>query len=154
MLTEQEAESWAEEEFSESMLGNSARSRRLVQMAQAACRRPAGKIVEVFDKPAEREGAYRFVESDHTDYLKVGHAAHVAAFRRAVVAKEKIVFVPVDGSSLSLVAAKEQSDFGPIGNKWATTVGCHVMGAIAVAENGTPIGPVGQAYWTRPSREH
>lgn len=151
MVIDPETQSWSENEFSGSELGNRARTQRLVKMGQRACQRPAGTIVEVFDNGGEREGAYRFVESPHADYLRVGHAAHVATFRRA--AKEALVFVPVDGSSLSLAAAKEGSDFGPIGNKWATTLGCHSMNAIAVGADGVPIGPVGQAYWTRPKRE-
>lgn len=151
MATNPEAQSWSEGEFSSAALGNSARTQRLVQMAQAASQRPAGTIVEVFGKSAEREAAYRFVESPHADYLRVGRAAHVASFRRA--ASEAVVFVPVDGSSLTLPAAKEQSDFGPVGNKWAGSLGCHSMNAIAVGESGVPIGPVGQVYWTRPKRK-
>ncbi len=142
---------WGEEEFAAARLGNTARTRRLVSMAGTALARPAGKIVEVFDKEGPREGAYRFVESPHVAHLDVGHAAHVAAFRRA--AEEKVVFVPVDGSSLSLSAAKEDSDFGPVGNKWSAALGCHAMSAIAVAEDGAPIGPVGQEFWVRPKRK-
>lgn len=150
-MSQGKARGWSEEEFGGALLGNTARARRLVQMAASAAERPAGKIVEVFDESAPREAAYRFVESVQVDYLPVGHAAHVAAFVRA--GSEKVVFIPIDGSSLSLPAANEASDFGPIGNKWATTSGCHAMNAIAVSEDGAPIGPVGQAYWVRPKRQ-
>lgn len=150
MISDQEAQSWSEEEFSNAALGNTARTRRVVEMARAACQRPAGTIVEVFEKSSEREAAYRFVEAPQASYLKVGHAAHVATFLRA--ANEAVVLVPVDGSSLTLPAAKGGSDFGPVGNKWSAALGCHAMNAIAVTEDGVPIGPAGQAYWTRPKR--
>jgi Transposase DNA-binding/Transposase Tn5 dimerisation domain len=142
--------SWSEEEFSGAALGNKARTRRLVRMADAASQRPAGKVVEVFVKSNEREAAYRFVESRHANYLSVGSAAHAATFRRAE--GRSVVLVVLDGSSLSLLDSKEGSAFGPIGNKWASTRGAQVMSAIAVTSEGEPLGPAGQVYWTRPKR--
>ncbi len=60
-----EAKAWAQIEFGQAALGNSLRTSRLVMMAETAAQRPAGKVTEVFESSAAREGAYRFLESPH-----------------------------------------------------------------------------------------
>lgn len=139
---------WSHEEFGQARLGNSARVDRLVVMAAAAARQPAGKVTEVFLGPAEREAAYRFLESAHIDESQVGTATHVACARRCE--GESVVFVPVDGSSASLADPQgKKSGLGPVGNRSKRGRGLEVMNAIAVRIDGTPLGLCGQAYWAR-----
>jgi len=139
---------WSREEFGQASLGNSARVDRLVVMTAAVAHQPAGKVTEVFLGPAEREAAYRFLESDHVQESEVGMAAHVACARRCE--GETVVFVPVDGSSLSLADPQgHKNGFGPVGNRSKRGRGLEVMNAIAVRPDGTPLGLCGQAYWAR-----
>lgn len=143
---------WSREEFGAAALGNSARVDRLVVMARAAAQRPGGKITEVFLGPADREAAYRFIESSHTANSQIGTAAHVACARRCD--GEQVVFVPVDGSSLSLADPQGKKEgLGPVGNRSKRGRGLEVMNAIAVRLDGTPLGLCGQAYWARPEQK-
>ena len=137
---------WGAKEFGGAILGDARRTERLTEMAAAASANPHGAITAVFTGSAEREGAYRFVENDAVLLDDVGHAAHVACFRRG---ESSVVFVPVDGSSLSLPAAKDNPRFGPVGTDDSTTRGVEVMSAIALDEDGTPLGVCGQRYWVR-----
>lgn len=139
---------WSSEEFSQAELGNRLRVDRLVAMAAAAARRPGGKVTEVFLGAAEREAAYRFVESEQIEASRVGMAAHVACAQRCE--GEDVVFVPVDGSSLSLADPQGKKEgLGPVGNRSKRGRGLEVMNAIAVRVDGTPLGLCGQAYWAR-----
>ena len=56
---------WAEEVFGDAELGDIRRTRRLVRMATAAGRCPSGRLSDVYDSAAERQGAYDFIESEH-----------------------------------------------------------------------------------------
>lgn len=139
---------WSREEFGGAELGNRLRVERLVVMAAAAARRPGGKVTEVFLGAAEREAAYRLLENEQTEASRVGVAAHVSCAKRCE--GEQVVFVPVDGSSLSLADPQgKKGGFGPVGNRSKRGRGLEVMNAIAVRVDGTPVGLCGQAYWAR-----
>jgi hypothetical protein len=137
---------WGFEEFGDAKLGNGKRTTRLVKMAQGAAERSAGKVTEIFQSPADRQGAYKFFENKKIQSSDVALAAHLACARRC--ADEKCVFVPIDGTSLSLVDASGVKDLGPVGPKGGGN-GVEVMSAIAVRLDGTPLGIIGQSYWTR-----
>src|SRR5262245_59175900 len=91
---------WAREEFGHTRLGDERRTTRVVSMAATALSRPGGRVSDVFIDDAERQGAYDFLESDavHADALMA--AMGEACARRC--ADHRYVFVPVDGSSLTL----------------------------------------------------
>ncbi|OYV75022.1 MAG: hypothetical protein B7Z74_01540 [Deltaproteobacteria bacterium 21-66-5] len=137
---------WAAMEFGDASLGDGRRTKRLTEMAASALANPHGPVTAVFTGSAEREGAYRLIENDAIHVDDVGRSAHVASFRRA---EGRHVFVPVDGSSLSIPTAADNPSFGPVGTDNTTTRGIEVMSAIAVDEDGTPLGVCGQRYWTR-----
>jgi hypothetical protein len=145
-------ELWSAEEFGSADLGNTARVRRLVLMAERAARHPAGKITEVFQTSAEREGAYKFLESLQVDASSIAQASHIACAARCE--KEPFVFVPVDGSSLSLTDPEMiKEGLGPVGNRSKKGRGLEVMNAIAVRPDGTPLGICGQAFWAREEKK-
>src|SRR4051812_13228278 len=91
---------WALEEFGGARLGNALRTERAVEMANACLLHPAGKVTEVFNKGAAREGAFRFVENDAISVKALMAAPHQAAVRRCQEAP--FAFVPIDKSSLTL----------------------------------------------------
>ena|SRR3989339_1848929 len=69
--------------------------------------------------------------------------------------EKPFVFVPVDGSSLSLADPKRTKDgLGPVGNRSKKGRGLEVMSAIAVRKDGTPLGLCGQAYWARDEKKN
>lgn len=146
-------EVWSENEFGKSKLGNKARVHRLVLMARTAADQPAGRITQVFKTSAEREGAYKFLENPKIDSDAIALATHVACAERC--AAEAFVFVPVDGSSLSLSDPKQtRGGLGPVGNRSKKGRGLEVMNAIAVRKDGTPLGMLGQAFWARDEKKN
>jgi hypothetical protein len=91
---------WAQEVFGGAELGDLRRTRRLVRMAAEAGRNPSGKISEVYRNPAERQGAYDFIESQHSDAKAISKALVASTALRC--AEYQWVYVPLDGTSLKL----------------------------------------------------
>lgn len=141
-----EVEGWSFEEFGHAVLGNGKRTKRLVAMARGTAERAAGKVTEVFKSVAEREGAYKFLENDKIAASSVAKAAHIACAKRC--ADETFVFVPTDGSTLSISDDAGLKGLGPVGPK-GTGSGLEAMTAIAVRSDGTPLGICGQEFWVR-----
>lgn len=139
---------WAHGEFSDAKLGDGRRGPRLVAVAAGAAVRPGGKITEVFQISAEREGAFRFMENEGVAPSEIGAAAHRAAARRAQGLP--FVYVPVDQSDVRVIDRGDSKGLGSIGDSKTRARGLQVMNAIAVAPDGTPLGMCGQVYWARP----
>ena len=112
--------------------------------------RPAGKVSEVFTTPADAEGAYRWLENPavQVDALVAG-VGRSCAMR---CAKHAFVYVPVDGSSVSLVDLARTKDFGALGAGHKAGRGVKVLGAIAVSPEGVSLGVCALEWWSRPLR--
>lgn len=145
-----EARDWARETFGAIDLGDVRRTARLVQMAARAANTPAGQVSDVFKEPKERQAAYDFLESERVSpgALVDGLAATTA--RES--AGEAYVFVPVDGSSVTLVDRVGNKGFGSIGRHDLPTRGLKVITALAVRATGVPIGVASLQWWARGGR--
>jgi hypothetical protein len=144
---------WAEETFGDADLGDVRRTRRLVRMAAEAGRKPSGKITEVYGNSAERQGAYDFIESQHSDARAIGAAIVTSTARRC--AEHEWVYVPLDGTSIKLWDGTGGSkSFGAIGTYRSGATGVKLDNALAISPDGVPIGVLGQVWWSRaPHRE-
>lgn len=142
---------WSSEVFGTALLGDVRRTQRLVEMGSGAARRPSGKVSVVFDRPADREGAYDFLESPHAKAEAIAASVFSSTVKRACGAKE--LFAAIDGSALTLTDTKAQKGFGPVGSSNRPVRGLRVMSAYLVDENGVPLGLVDQLYWSRPETE-
>jgi hypothetical protein len=138
---------WAEEEFGRAALGNQSRTKRAVAMAARMARTPGPTISTVFTDAAEREGAYRFVENDAVDVEAIAASVHDATARRCTGAR---VMVPVDQSSLLITDLADAKGLGAVGTSRGHGKGIQILTAMAVDEDGTSLGMVGQTYWRRP----
>jgi hypothetical protein len=138
---------WSVQEFGGAELGDQRRRNRLVAMAARVAAKPAGNIAAVFADAAEREAAFRFVENDEVEGTEVTRAASHAAAARA--RGERFVFVPVDGTSLNLPDANGRRRLGGVGTRKSNAQGLQVMTGIGISADGTPLGILGQVYWTR-----
>jgi len=138
---------WAAEGFGHIELGDSRRTRRLVAIAAAACERPSGRIAAVFTSDAEREAAYDFVESEHVSAEEIIEGIGAATVRRCV--EEPFVFVPVDGSSVTVTDRTGEDDFGRVGSDNNGARGLKVVDALAVDPQGTPVGLLTLTWWAR-----
>jgi hypothetical protein len=137
---------WATKEFGRAQLGDERRRRRLLEIAATIATNPAGQITALFVEGAAREAAYRFVENEAICSDEMARAAHRATANWCF--GQQFVFVPVDGTSLSLHDRAQRRGLGVI-NKTVGAHGLEVMTAIAVLRDGTPAGICGQRYWAR-----
>jgi hypothetical protein len=119
-------------------------------MATEAAENPSGRVSTVFRRPAERQGAYDFLESKHVAADAILAAAADATAGRA--AKFPFVFVPLDGTSLSLTDLARAKDFGSVGARARGARGLKVIDAVAVAPDGTPLGIAAMKWWARGAR--
>jgi hypothetical protein len=142
------ARTWAEREFGDAELGDKRRTKRLVEIAAGALRRPAGRVTEVFGTDAERQGAYDFLENEEVGAGDVLAAAVRATVRR--IAKQPYAFVAIDGTSVSLVDHRGTKDFGAIGAYKDGGRGLKLLHAYVIDRRGIPSGVSSQIWWTRP----
>jgi hypothetical protein len=142
------ARDWAKEEFGHADLGDERRTRRLVSVAAGALARPAGRITEVFGSDAQRQGAYDFLESERVSEGALLNAMGQSSVHR--VAGQKFAFVPIDGTSLSLVDHQRTKNFGAVGSYNNFGRGLKLIHAYVLDERGVPSGVSAQAWWVRP----
>jgi hypothetical protein len=148
----EESLSWAKQEFGRADLGDVRRTARLVAMGAAACERPSGRIAGVFGKDREREGAYDFLESEHVPSEEI--MASVASATAGRCAGLPFVFVPIDGTSISVVDREGQRDFGNVGSDAQRGRGLKVIDALAVDPEGGVVGWLALRFWARsPTRK-
>lgn len=139
---------WAVGEFGSADLGHLSRTRRVVRMAAAFVDRGTGLVTEAITDPAEREGAYRLLESDRTYALELADATCRATVQRCE--GYPYALVAIDGSSLNMADPRGIRETGPIGDKKHSARGFQLMTALAVAPNGVPLGMLAQSWWRRP----
>jgi len=137
----------AQQMFGDADLGDQRLSRRLLEIAAQSFRAPAGTITTVFTGVAEREAVYRFVENPRARAESVLAAQERATARLARA--EPYIFVPVDGSSLTVTDRKKARDVGTVGTYSKRARGLIVVSALAVTRDGTPLGLSGQKWWSR-----
>jgi hypothetical protein len=140
---------WAQENFGSAKLGDPRRVARLVAMAQQAARSPAGRVTEVFESSAEREGAFRLLENAAVSSERVAESVFDATAERC--SAQGRVYVALDGSSLTLTDRTRRRELGPVGKRWPSR-GLHVMSALGVDERGATVGLLGQKWWTLPEK--
>ena len=138
---------WSEEEFGEVDLHDARLDRRLLLIAQRVAESSGGTVASVFRDAAERQGAYDFLANDRVAWASIASASYAATVARC--AGEEFVFVPEDGSSLSITDGARAKGTGPVGARKLGARGFQVMNSIAVSAAGVPLGVVGQAWWTR-----
>jgi hypothetical protein len=137
------------EDFGGAVLGDPRRTKRLVSMAATAYRRPAGRILEVFETSAERQGAYDFLGNTRCSPAAVTEALGSSTAQRC--RGQANVFVSIDGGSLSLVDRTGKKGFGRIGSNKEGGRGLKVVTAFVLDADGTPIGVLDQQWWARPA---
>jgi hypothetical protein len=138
---------WAAEEFGRADVGHGARLTRLVRLGAQLAKRPGGKVTEVCKRSADREAAYRALENPAIKTSALVEAIGAACVARS--AEFPFVYVPVDGSSLTLTDRARTKDFGAIGSDQKGARGVKVMSTLAVSPSGVPLGIPTLEWWTR-----
>lgn len=146
-MDEMESEKWAREEFGSAALGDKRRTARLVQMTQRMAQKPAGKLTRVFEFAGELEGAYRFVENEDVSIEEMERARGEACARR--LAGQEVAVVAVDQTSIELREHRKTKNMGSVGTRRSGARGVQTMVALALTEEGVPMGAAGLRAWLR-----
>lgn len=144
-----DARVWAAEEFGQLEVCDTRLRSRVTRMAKRASQRGGGLISQVFSNAAERQGAYDLLEGG-----RVPGEALLATMASACVARsseERFAFVPLDGSSVSVVDRRKRTNLGVVGAYGRKGRGLQVVTALAISEAGTPLGVCAQTWWARPT---
>lgn len=146
----QSAQRWAEGEFGSAALGDARRTRRLVQVAGEVASRPAGTVTQACATSASREGAFRLLENPAVRRQPIAQCVQQAALGRCE--GRSTVFVAVDATSLHITDNRRDKGIGSIGTVDRGSRGVHAMTALAVGNDGLPLGIVEQKLWVREKR--
>lgn len=142
-----ETRTWAWEEFGGADLGDARRVSRLVEMAALVAARPNGVVAKVFKVPAQRQGAYDWLNNSRVSADAVMRATAEAAAKRCTSART--VRLVIDGTSASLSDPSKTKELGPIGKRSLPTRGVKFVDVCAVDDRGVPAGLVALCAWTR-----
>ena len=102
-------------EFAHAHFGHWARTTRVMQMWERLSSHPSGTVSAVFEVPAERKGAYRFLESPKVRWEPLAEAVHVATARRC--SRHALVIGIVDGSSIAHTDRRGDDGVGSVGSR-------------------------------------
>ena len=138
---------WAQEELGHANLGDARRTKRAVSMVASAAHFPSGKLTEVFQTSAGRQGAYKLVENDAVDDEAIAEAMGRACAKRS--ANESFVYIVVDGSSVRLTDRAGTKDYGAVGSFAHGARGLQVIAALGVNSDGIPLGVSDLTWWNR-----
>ena len=138
---------WAQEELGHANLGDARRTKRAVSMVASAAHFPSGKLTEVFQTSAGRQGAYKLVENEAVDDEAIAEAMGRACAKRS--AKQSFVYIVVDGSSVRLTDRAGTKDYGAVGSFTHGARGLQVIAALGVNSDGIPLGVSDLTWWNR-----
>lgn len=139
---------WAEEVFGGACLPDRRLVARLVSIAAAGAARPAGTVTRVMPTTAQREGAFRFLETKRLNASAIADAMFQSTARNC---ESPITYVAMDQTSLTFTDTESAKGLGPNGPRTCRTQrSIQCLGAYALDSRGVPIGLVDQQFWLRP----
>jgi hypothetical protein len=139
------AEVWAKAVFSSADFGDKRLSHRLVILGTALGGKPLDSLPQACDSWAESLGGYRFIANKKTTHGKIMKAIADATVRAC--ADQPVVYCVQDTTTLSFPRANDTEGLGPIGSD--DVPGLLVHSALALNENGVPLGVLDQQWWAR-----
>jgi hypothetical protein len=139
---------WLHEELSSLDLGDARRNRRCARIVQRAVDNPTASVLAASEGTAEAKAAYRFLSND-----AVTPPALRAALRGACVGRmreQSRVLVIQDTTTLDYGDHPATEGLGPTGGgDGSAGHGMLVHSALAVSDEGVPLGLVAQKTWAR-----
>jgi hypothetical protein len=109
-------------------------------------------VAGVFGTDRAREGAYDFLESKHVPPEEI--VASVAAATLDRCADTPFVFVPLDGTSITVTDTEAKRDFGNLGSNAKGARGLKVVDALCVDPQGTVVGWLALTFWARDPKQN
>lgn len=150
-------ERWAQSEFAAAAMGDTRRTRRLVQVAEALAQCPSGTLPQAFPDWAELKAAYRLFSNSAVTYAAI-LAPHWARTRQSCSEPGEYLWIE-DTTLLDYSAHKAVRGLGRIGNDGGVGLLLHTTLALRVEAwqlDQTPdvsvVGLLDQQCWTRQGR--
>ena len=144
-----DSRAWAAATFSGNSLGDARNTRRLVKIAEAVARHPAGRVTQVFEKDADRQGAYGLLENERIRAADILRGLGETTAQQCVAAGMPRVYVAGDGSSIRVTDRNGTKGAGRVGTTQARGRGFEVMSGLAIDPDGVPRSLCWQSYWAR-----
>jgi len=142
-----EHRAWAWGEFGD-IEGCDARLKsRLIAIGSRLAESPSGTVAKVFSDLAERQAAYDLFSNSGVRPEHVVRSIAEATMRRC--SNDERIYVPIDGSSVSLSDPSHTKQLGSVGARRLPTRGLQTMTALALHANGTPAGLLDVRFWAR-----
>ena len=140
---------WAHEELFSASLPDRRNVKRATTMLTRMAQRPSGRVLDVFETSAERQGAYDLLENSGVHaYALMASIAEATVMR---IVDDGAMFVAVDGSSATLTDKLRTKSFGAVGANARGARGLKVVSAYGVSTSGVPVGIAAQEWWARKS---
>lgn len=139
---------WASETFGHCQLGNTLRTRRLVDYAARQAARPSASThAACSGNEAAAEGAYRFLENDAIDPDAIALGGFRSTVKKWDRSKKVLIITDTTGQTFSHSVAQELEGYNDDDDK---NGGWKVHSSLMVdAESGMPLGLIDQQWWQR-----
>jgi len=139
------AQVWAKATFSSACFGDKRLRDRLVSLATSLGAKPLDSLPQACDSWGESLGGYRFIANKKTTHGKIMKAIVDATV--GACADQPVVYCVQDTTFLSFPGANDTEGLGPVGSD--DMPGLLVHSALALDENGVPLGLLDQQWWAR-----
>jgi hypothetical protein len=147
-----EPEDWAEEEFNQAQLGDERLRKRLLVLARDFYARPQSNVPQSCGgNRAKTKAAYRFFDHPQVKMDAVLQSHYQATAAR--MAKESVVLVPQDTTSLNYSTHPATENLGPIATRQKGVIGLLVHDTMAFNLEGTPLGLLDVQCWARDPKQ-
>ena len=102
--------------FGQADLGDSRRTKRLVELADQLVARPGGLLPQKLNNPSTLKAAYRLFASDSVTHSAILQPHRQDLFRNVLAAREGFTLVLHDSTELEYTKRESLTDLGMIGN--------------------------------------
>lgn len=129
---------WAHREFDSFNVGDPRIKKRLIQVTEDFVAAPQANIPQASGSWPRTKAAYRFFSNE-----KVSETEILGAHRRATLERmrpERLILVAQDTTYLNFTTHPQTAGLGPIGNNRDKTIGLLAHSALALTEDGQPMG--------------
>jgi Transposase DNA-binding len=142
-----DVELWATQQVAFAVLNDVRNVERTRLMLADLARTPDPCLAEVFADGADEQAAYDFVENARIDPRALASAFACAA--ACAAAGTPRLFVPIDASHLSIPDPGGRKGLGSVGSRSEGGRGLKFYDALAVGEDGVPLGLLALHVWSR-----
>ena len=142
---------WCLDEFAAVKLQDARLNSRCGELAVQLAMQPSGPINQACEDWADTKAAYRFFDNDKVTPERIRAPHHQRTVER--IAQHKQVLAVQDTSFLNYTHHPQTAGLGSIGNKSQHQRGFGMHSTLAMTTQGTPLGLLTQAFFTRPEDE-